>query len=623
VSVDFVAQVNCIADPGVIIAGQSICLPCVDGDGDGVCDNFDNCPSIPNPDQIDANNDGIGDACTPPFSLTWVTQPPSLMASVNNSCPGTPNRATAVVNVASGFGVAEVIADLDVSGVPSRPLSVRPANNGNYNIEFQIPVDAAVGGNKSAGIRVSARDTQGRNASISTAFTVTRCDTPQLAPLAMNWGQQVPAQMTTDNFYCPSLTSSATATFTATSDYGVSSLTASIVFSPSGTSFNLPITDQGNNAHSFVVDLVALGQGNGVTATITVNGLDSGNNARQLTRAISSVGCSMTVNWVATPGGSVTADNRLCAANPMSVQGTLAASVPSVVMNNVTATVNAPGLNVNLPVTPLGNGQYSVALSPSALGIVYTGAATINVTLTDQRFQTYPLSSGVNIADCTLNFTLVTPPDATIAGSNATCPSVPKQTSAFVRASLPSAVATVTATIDIHVGGVLTTSGLPVVAQGGGLYEVFINASSLPIADPGANPITVNYTDIAAGGGVAVTTSTVIQDCRGNLSWVNPPPAQLSLTACATVPALGSATVLFQAQVPALVPLASVTSDGRNSHGVVPYTQITSPASGQFQVVIDNVPAGTVVGDTLVVRGFAPDHRETPSVTTTIVTCPP
>jgi hypothetical protein len=254
---------------------------------------------------------------------------------------------------------------------------------------------------------------------------------------------------------------------------------------------------------------------------------------------------------------------------------------------------------------------------------VYTGTATINVTLTDQRSQTYPLSSGVNIADCTLNFTLVTPPDATIAGSNATCPSVPKQTSAFVRASLPAAVASVTARIDIHVGGVLTSSGLPVVAQGGGLYEVFINASSLPIADPGANPITINYTDIAAGGGVAATTSTVIQDCRGNLSWVNPPPAQLSLTACATVPALGSATVLFQAQVPALVPLASVTSDGRNSHGVVSYAQITSPASGQFQVVIDNVPAGTVVGETLVVRGFAPDHRETPSVTTTIVTCPP
>ena len=34
-----------------------------DSDGDGVCDAIDNCPSDPNPAQVDADNDGIGDAC--------------------------------------------------------------------------------------------------------------------------------------------------------------------------------------------------------------------------------------------------------------------------------------------------------------------------------------------------------------------------------------------------------------------------------------------------------------------------------------------------------------------------------------------------------------------------------
>lgn len=36
---------------------------CVDTDGDGICDNVDNCPAVPNPDQKDSNGNGIGDAC--------------------------------------------------------------------------------------------------------------------------------------------------------------------------------------------------------------------------------------------------------------------------------------------------------------------------------------------------------------------------------------------------------------------------------------------------------------------------------------------------------------------------------------------------------------------------------
>ena len=39
------------------------CDPQQDQDGDGVCDDEDNCLSIPNPDQRDSDEDGFGNGC--------------------------------------------------------------------------------------------------------------------------------------------------------------------------------------------------------------------------------------------------------------------------------------------------------------------------------------------------------------------------------------------------------------------------------------------------------------------------------------------------------------------------------------------------------------------------------
>jgi len=41
------------------------CIPVVDGDGDGVNDDDDNCPTISNANQTDSDGDTIGDACEP------------------------------------------------------------------------------------------------------------------------------------------------------------------------------------------------------------------------------------------------------------------------------------------------------------------------------------------------------------------------------------------------------------------------------------------------------------------------------------------------------------------------------------------------------------------------------
>jgi len=54
-----------------------------DSDGDGVCDDNDNCPLVANPDQADFNTDGIGDACmnTPNLTVELAHSPAAPTAA--------------------------------------------------------------------------------------------------------------------------------------------------------------------------------------------------------------------------------------------------------------------------------------------------------------------------------------------------------------------------------------------------------------------------------------------------------------------------------------------------------------------------------------------------------------
>ncbi|MDD3814727.1 MAG: thrombospondin type 3 repeat-containing protein [Desulfocapsaceae bacterium] len=42
---------------------SGFCVIGVDSDNDGISDDTDNCPDVANPDQADADGDGIGDVC--------------------------------------------------------------------------------------------------------------------------------------------------------------------------------------------------------------------------------------------------------------------------------------------------------------------------------------------------------------------------------------------------------------------------------------------------------------------------------------------------------------------------------------------------------------------------------
>ena len=59
--------------------------PVLDGDGDGIPDSSDNCPTTANPDQVDSDADGFGDACDPcPMAADPSGYCPATIYKVNN-----------------------------------------------------------------------------------------------------------------------------------------------------------------------------------------------------------------------------------------------------------------------------------------------------------------------------------------------------------------------------------------------------------------------------------------------------------------------------------------------------------------------------------------------------------
>ncbi|MCA9526139.1 MAG: thrombospondin type 3 repeat-containing protein, partial [Myxococcales bacterium] len=73
-----------VFEPGE--AAEAACFPDLDGDGVGELDPLapDNCPAVHNPDQLDLDGDGLGDACDPDVDADGV---PNLQ----DDCPAAPN----------------------------------------------------------------------------------------------------------------------------------------------------------------------------------------------------------------------------------------------------------------------------------------------------------------------------------------------------------------------------------------------------------------------------------------------------------------------------------------------------------------------------------------------------
>ena len=123
-----------------------------DSDGDGILDAIDNCPDIPNPDQSDSNNDGIGDVCD-----TGYKNPDNItLETVSETCPGLNNgsiniqvNATFVSYTATltgnGLNLNQIFStNMSFEDIPVGAYTVCVAVDNHDFIQcFEINIDAA------------------------------------------------------------------------------------------------------------------------------------------------------------------------------------------------------------------------------------------------------------------------------------------------------------------------------------------------------------------------------------------------------------------------------------------------------------------------------------------------
>ncbi|MFC1864997.1 thrombospondin type 3 repeat-containing protein [Chloroflexota bacterium] len=130
---------GCPSDPNNDTDGDGICGdvdicpndPDNDADGDGVCGDIDNCPDVSNPDQADADGDGLGNVCDPIYAALDI-DPDSL----NLKSKSDKNSVTAFIELpeeeagASRIVISTIAMEIDGSMISAQ---LRPWSLGDHD----------------------------------------------------------------------------------------------------------------------------------------------------------------------------------------------------------------------------------------------------------------------------------------------------------------------------------------------------------------------------------------------------------------------------------------------------------------------------------------------------------
>ena len=122
----------CFASTSVLVGNDVCATQGGDSDGDGVCDNEDNCVAIANPDQADTDGDGIGNVCddTPNGDCNDIS---SIGGTGIVTISNIPTRARVeIAGPSTGF-VPQIVCD----GNCNRTETVTELTPGTYNIQSQ------------------------------------------------------------------------------------------------------------------------------------------------------------------------------------------------------------------------------------------------------------------------------------------------------------------------------------------------------------------------------------------------------------------------------------------------------------------------------------------------------
>jgi hypothetical protein len=121
----------------------SLYVGCLDSDGDGICDNVDNCPTISNPNQEDTDGDGVGDVCDNCPHASNPNQEDAdgdSVGDVCDNCLGVPNPDQSDLNK---NGIGDLCDPTPQGELPAEKPEIQavPANSPNGKKYLDVTVE--------------------------------------------------------------------------------------------------------------------------------------------------------------------------------------------------------------------------------------------------------------------------------------------------------------------------------------------------------------------------------------------------------------------------------------------------------------------------------------------------